>query len=98
MLLTDISRLRLFRLQLFWLKLLNTHIGFFPHLAGHIVGIPPLVYDPRDAGINKHLGADDTGEIGTVEGGAVDGNPMIGGLYNGVLLGVQPPTKLVPLA
>jgi hypothetical protein len=79
------------------LKLLYNYLGFLPHLAGQIVGVPPFVHDPDNTGVDDHLGADDTGEVGAVEGGAFDGNSIIGGLDNGVLLGVQPPTELVPL-
>ena len=51
-----------------------------------------------DAGIDDHLGANAARQVGAVEGGAADADPMIGRLNDGVLLGVDPAAQLVALA
>jgi len=44
---------------------------------------------PPDTDVNNHLGADITGSHLAVEGGAVKRNAELGGLADGVLLGVS---------
>ncbi len=68
------------------------------HFPGHGVGIAGLVEDLADAGIDDHLGADAAGQIGAEEGGPPDGDPVVGRLDDGVLLGVDAPAQFVPLA
>ena len=50
-----------------------------------------------DSGIDEHLAADHTREIRAEENGTPDAHAVVSGLQDGVLLGMKPSAKLVPL-
>ncbi len=67
------------------------------HFACQFIGISFTVDHSGNAGVDEHLCADDAGHCGAVQGGAIDIGAMLGGLNDGVLLGVQATAELVPL-
>jgi hypothetical protein len=71
---------------------------FIQHFRRKIVGIAVLENDLLHAGVNNHLGADAAGLVGAVKGGAVDVGAVLGGLDDGVLLGVQSSAYLMPFS
>ena len=76
----------------------NFHFGFFQHLCRQGIGIAFQIVDSFNTGIDEHLGADDTGEIGTIQNGATNTDAMICSLNNSVLFGMKAAAKLMPLA
>src|SRR5512133_4038924 len=71
--------------------------GLGDHLAGQIIGIALAVDHGGYSGVDDHFCADDTGHRGAVQGGAVNVGAVLGGLDDGVLLGVQAAAELVAL-
>jgi len=49
-------------------------------------------------GVRQHLGAKDTGRVGAVNGAALKADAMQGGLDDDILLGMNRPAYLLPLA
>jgi hypothetical protein len=69
-------------------------LKLYPGLLKHIncilaVMVAALGYYPLDSAVNNKHGAGSAGGHPAVQGGAVNGNPPLGGLANGVLLGMD---------
>jgi len=79
-------------------KVYHFYGGFSCHFPRQFIGITFSIYNPVDAGIDDHLGADYTGHCGAIEGGAIDIDAVTGGLDNGILLGVQAAAEFVALS
>lgn len=74
------------------------YVALLKHLFGEVVRVVAVVDDFFDAGVDEHFGADDAGCVGAVEDGVFDGDAEDGGLYDGVLFGVEAAADFVSLA
>jgi len=72
--------------------------GFTDHFTSQFIGITLGIDDGGDAGIDQHLGADDTGHIGAVQCRTIDVDAVPGGLDDGILLGMQTATEFMAFA
>src|SRR5688572_10968541 len=63
--------------------------AFGCEIHGEGVGVASGVVDFLDTGVHDHLHAYQARLMGAVDGGAGDGDPVVGGLDDGVLLRVE---------
>jgi hypothetical protein len=72
--------------------------GLLQHGGREFVCIPLFEYDSGDPGIDEHFGTDGTGMVRAIQDGSGDRNPVVSGLDDGILFGVEPPAQLMAFA